>query len=194
MVQKRQFGVNKYLNDYRVVSYQNEKGKTKRRVEYIGDWYVPQIGKKEQRRLNIWLWILSVIAMPCVVAALLLPYAAEGELYVVLPAAASLLPGWYLIRGCLSLPRAGLLMEKIQYEHGYLRIGRAATGVSILVGIGAIGAIVFDILCLTHKADAQIGWFDLLFLGIMLFVIGGMIILMIKARSIPVSVEGNDKK
>ena len=187
----KKFGVERYVTDYRVVEYTNEKGKIKRRAEYIGQWYVPLITEQTQRRMHIVFWIVSIIVFLVNAGALMLPYAADDQLYVVLPVALSLFPGLYLIMALFAQPKIGRRMERMQYEHAYLRIGRSSVAIMVLDGVGTIGAIIYDALCLAHKTEKTLGIYDALFLGAMLLMIGLSVYLFITARKMEFTFEEN---
>ena len=89
----KKFGVERFVEDYKTIEYTNEKGRRKYKTEYIGQWYVPEISEERQRRLHVFLWIASLIAVVSLAGGLLMPYAADSELYVVLPCAVALFPG-----------------------------------------------------------------------------------------------------
>ena len=187
----KRIGVERYVEDYRIVEYTNAKGKIKRKAEYIGQWYVPLISEQEQHKMHIVFWTVSLIIFVSNAAALLLPYAADSELYVVLPCALSLFPALYLIMALFAQPKVGKRMERIQYEHGYLRVGRSSVAIMILCGVAMIGAIVYDSLCLVHKVEKTLGISDALFLVLVLFIIGLSVFLFIHTRKMEISLEEN---
>ncbi|MBQ1820671.1 MAG: hypothetical protein II117_03605 [Clostridia bacterium] len=189
----KKFGVERFVEDYKTIEYTNEKGRRKYKTEYIGQWYVPEISEERQRRLHVFLWIASLIAVVSLAGGLLMPYAADSELYVVLPCAVALFPGLYMAMGLLTLPKIGKKMERMVYEHGYLRIGRSALAMLVLVGIGVIGTAVYGILCLTHRIDKNLGAGDAAFLGLMIICTVLSVLLFIRTRNVTISIENNEK-
>ncbi len=185
----KKFGVDRYVADYRVVEYTNEKGKVRRKTEYIGAWYVPLISEQKQRRLHVFMWIGAFAVFASILGGLLQHYAAESELYVVLPCAIALLPAFYMILALFAQPKVGQKMERMQHEHGYIRIGRSALAVLILVGVGLIGVIVYDILCLNHTVDKTLGLGDALFFGLMLLTVALSVFLIAAVRNMEITIE-----
>ena len=187
----KKFGVERFVQDYRVVEYTNKKGKIRRKAEYIGQWYVAGISETKQRRVHILFAVASLVIFACLFGALVLDYAADGELYVVLPCAVALFPALYMIMSIFSQPKIGAKMERIQYEHAYLRVGRSSMAILILVGVGLIGTVVYDILCINHTIDKQLTVYDVLFLGLTAVVIALSIVLFLTVRGVNISIEEN---
>lgn len=139
----------KYIEDYETELIQDEKGKYRKKVTYIGP-YIPFDEPVGRVRLK---FILSDILTLAVCAATgyasLVRHTTGGWLLTVLPLMVSLLPCLYLVMGAISLPMSGKPMKRDRYMHSIIRCFRSCGALVIL----DVVVILSDILYRVMKSD-----------------------------------------
>ena len=142
----------KYIQDYETELIQDEKGKYRKKVTYIGP-YIPFDEPVSKVRLKF--IITDILALAVCAAtgyASLVRHTTGGWLLTVLPLMVSLLPCLYLIMGAISLPMSGKPMKRDRYMHSMIRCFRSCGGLIIL----DITVILSDILYRVMKSDWMI--------------------------------------
>lgn len=136
----------KYTEDFRLETETDEKGKTRKKAVYIGTWFVIRdYGTSERLRMAGSL-LAAAAVMIIQFSMLLLRHAGSGSLFVVLPLAAALFPGMYLLMGAASLPYRGKPMRRDQYFHSIIRMSRSAVAILAFNTVAALAALIYRII------------------------------------------------
>lgn len=132
----------RYVNDFKTEEYRNARGKLRTRAVYIGPWTVlTEPGGKTLAKL-IGTAILAGAAAASLVYAFLQMHTFGGDLLVMIPLYAALLPLFYLLTGVFSLPYRQNPMRRDQYMHGIRRMQRSSVAVLAFIGVGVIASFV----------------------------------------------------
>lgn len=132
----------KYTEDFRLETETDEKGKTRKKAVYIGTWFVIRDYGKADRLRMIGSLLAAAAVMVIQFALLLQSHAGSGSLLVILPLAAALFPGLYLLMGASSLPYRGKPMRRDQYMHGIIRMSRSSVAVLAFNTVAALATLV----------------------------------------------------
>ena len=139
----------KYIEDYETELIQDEKGKYRKKVTYVGP-YIPFDEPAGRVRLKFILTdILALAVCAATGYASLVRHTTGGWLLTVLPLMVSLLPCLYLIMGAISLPMSCKPMKRDRYMHSIIRCFRSCGALVIL----DIAIILSDILYRAMKSD-----------------------------------------
>ena len=164
----------KYTEDFRLETETDEKGKTRKKAVYIGTWFVIRdYGTADRLRMAGSL-LAAAAVMIIQFSMLILRHAGSGSLLVVLPLAAALFPGMYLLMGAASLPYRGKPMRRDQYFHGMIRMSRSAVAILAFNTVAALAALIYRIVkndWLFLKGD----WTFLILFGISVVLCAGVI-------------------
>lgn len=164
----------KYTEDFRLETETDEKGKTRKKAVYIGTWFVIRdYGTADRLRMAGSL-LAAAAVMIIQFSMLLLRHAGSGSLFVVLPLAAALFPGMYLLMGAGSLPYRGKPMRRDQYFHGIIRMSRSAVAILAFNTVAALAALIYR----TVKNDwlfLKGDWLFLILFGISAVLCAGVI-------------------
>lgn len=133
----------KYTEDFRLKTETDEKGRTRKKAVYIGTWFVIRdYGTSDRLRMTGSL-LAAVAVMVIQFSLMLQSHAGSGSLFVILPLAAALFPGLYLLMGASSLPYRGKPMRRDQYMHGIIRMSRSAVAVIAFNTVAAFATLVY---------------------------------------------------
>lgn len=119
----------KYADDFRIESETDSKGRTKEKAVYIGNWYVFRDFCSSDRWKMIITLVAGVAVMIFQFLQVLQTHVGSGSLFVLLPMAAALFPGLYLLMGAAGLPYKGNPMRRDQYMHSVIRVSRSAVAI-----------------------------------------------------------------
>lgn len=135
----------KYVDDYKTELVTDERGKTRRKVVYIGIWYaIKNAGRKE--RIKLFTVLGLCLVAPCCLVGMLLNWNVADVWYtVVIPKAAALFPMLYLLMGASELPYKLKPMHRSKYYHSFIRISRSSVAVIAFVAISQIVELVYRI-------------------------------------------------
>ena len=125
----------KYAKQYRVEEIRDEKGRTRTKLVYLGEWAQPE-GKILPR-----LVASGGLAVVSCAALLLLQGLSHGSYhcwYVRVPQLLALFPGLYLLLGLMDLPWKGKPQPWDRYQRGILRCCRSGTAVGVLALLSLI--------------------------------------------------------
>ena len=130
----------KYLDDYRVEEYVDEKGRTKKRAIYVGGDYklYPAI-KTGNKRLILALSILLWIPFVC---ALFLESRATQLFYTALPFIFTSVPIYLLAGASISLVWHDELMTREKADKIAVRLPMCSITVAILSAVALIGLVI----------------------------------------------------
>jgi len=133
----------KYVSDYRVEKILTPSGKVETKLFYQGTYYRYELPRQEILRLRRHILLVALLAtlliFPLFTSAAMLSHI----MYVVLPAAFSLIPVYPLLAGARRL---GFADEKFTREHRdktQKRIARGSLWLTVFLGITAVGCVVY---------------------------------------------------
>lgn len=131
-------GKRKYVSDYAIEDYQNEKGKLRSRRVYQGKYYRFRSTPEEVKKLRY-----TIIIVCSLIAALLLPVLLADSLlsrtvYIVLPAVLSLIPAYFLVAAAIRLDPK---LERFTREHRDKTENRIRGSIPILAAFLAVACI-----------------------------------------------------
>jgi len=167
----------KYIDDYRVEAYIDEKGKAKNKVVYIGGDYTlsPEISRKNK----ILILLLSLFAWVPFVVAFVPITGASHIFYVMLPFVFTIIPLYLMTMAAISLFREGDVMTREISD----KIVRNLPHCSIIVAL--LTAVAFLGLAITAVIDASDMLFgDILFGALSLVIAGASSVIFMKCRLI----------
>ena len=135
----------RYVDNYRMTRRTREDGTVTEEAEYVGNYLLaehPEQVYRSVRRLAAASSVLSLLA-----AVLLLAVKGfavyGGGLYALVPAAAALFPGIYLLLGAMKLPPDDRKLQEDVYRFGHARIRKSAHGVLFLYSATLFLSLVF---------------------------------------------------
>ncbi len=132
----------KFTEDFRLEIETDGKGRTRKKAVYIGTWYVIRdYGTVDRLRMAGCL-LAAAAVMIIQFSMLLLLHAGSGSLFVILPRAAALFPGLYLLMGAVSLPFKGKPMRRDQYFHSIIRMSRSAVAIPVFNLVAAFAVLI----------------------------------------------------
>ena len=181
----------KYADDYADDLYEDENGKTRRRVTYIGP-YIPIRNEVRSLRMIIaGILVLTVLTIAAVVSAMLINHTSAWWFFTSVPMTGAAFPCLYLVMGTLHLPYSGKPIQRDAYMHGIVRMFRSCGAIIVLTAITLLSEFVFRII----KKDWMFLSGDKLFLallaGIILACLGIIFLLrMIDADEVDLIVSG----
>lgn len=149
----------KYKEDYRLETRITDRGREKRVAVYQGEWFTPAGDEdwRQARRFSLGGLIAFVL---CYAAYMRLSTPSAWCMYVLPVAAAGLIPALYWGMGLFTLLRCPSPMIRTQREKGVGRVMRSALGCMVLLGMAALGDVVF--LAVGGQALAELPGFALL--------------------------------
>ena len=137
------FDRQKYTDDFRLETETDEKGKIRKKAVYIGTWFLIRDYGSTDRLRMAGSMVLAAVVMIVQFALLLQFHAGSGSLFVILPLAAALFPGLYLVMGAFQLPFRGTPMRRDQYMHGIIRMSRSAVAILSFNTVAVIATFVY---------------------------------------------------
>ena len=137
----------KYLNDYSVEQYVDERGKTKNRVTYVAGYYTLSPAIDAKNRLLI--MVASLLLWLPFIAAFIPLTKASHIYYVTLPYVVSIIPLYLMTVSAVSLFREGEIFTREKSD----KIVRNLPSCSIIVAI--LEAVAFVGLVVTAIIDAE---------------------------------------
>ncbi|MGN0746363.1 MAG: hypothetical protein ACI4ML_06805 [Aristaeellaceae bacterium] len=149
----------KYKEDYRLETRLTDRGREKRVAVYQGEWYVPgnQQDWTQARRFGLGGWVALAV---CYAAYMRLSTPSAWCMYVLPVAAAGVIPALYWVMGLFALLRCPSPMIRTQREKGIGRVMRSSLGCMVLLGMAALGDVVF--LAVGGQALSELPGFALL--------------------------------
>ena len=136
----------KYVEDYKTELVTDEKGKTRKKTRYIGQWMVIGGDKSKNRAKLIITFALSALTCAGLVLLQFRNHGGSGWLPVSIPKAFALFPMLYLMMGAFSLPFKLDPMHRDRYYHSFIRISRSAVAVMALLGVSFLAWFVYRII------------------------------------------------
>ena len=177
-VEKRGFfDTLRYVNDFQTEEITDGKGKTRKKITYIGTWNVLRdTGRRTLVKL-ISSAGLSVVAVALVFAVLLLQHGFGGDYVVMVPFMVVLFPLFYLLMGASSLPYRQKPMRRDQYMHGMIRMQRSSVAIMVLAAVGTIASLIVR----TVRKDwlfLSEDWLFLVYAVLLIVCCGGILVIL----------------
>ena len=154
----------KYINDYKLIEYIDDKGRTRREAEYIGGDYVfsPPVTKADK----IYLGCFCALSVTAFVCALFPATAAARTTYVMIPFVFAPVPLYLMSSSVMLLIRAEEIMIRSDAE----RISKRLTPSALLAALLPAAALVGLLVAVLRSAETfQAG--DLIFCLLSLVII-----------------------
>lgn len=136
----------KYVSDYRVEKAITPSGKVETRLFYQGIYYRYERSREEILRLRRHILLVTVLSALLIFPLFTISAMLSHIMYVVLPAAFSLIPMYLLLAGARRL---GFADEKFTREHRdktEKRISRGSLWLTIFLGMAVVGCVVYTCL------------------------------------------------
>lgn len=183
----------RYIDDYKTVPYVAANGRSKEKVQYIGEW-VLFLDNEAVLRKKFWIMrVTAIVSFLALFGALLCSGETDLFEFATIPLAMGLFPLTYQIMGICSLPRKFAPMERRPYQHGVPRVNHSAMGLAILGGVGLLARLTVTILGAFHVVQAAaFGWLDVLFLFSTVVLIGMNLLCFLSSRKIAVEERQNE--
>lgn len=159
---------NRYIKDYRLVEYVNERGRIRTDCEYIGPAYRFERDARTVRRAKKLLTVVCVVGWLTFVSALIPDSQGMCTLYVALPFTFAALPLGMLTEIAITAAPAKEPLERRHADKLNNRYPPTAMAVSVLTALGLAGELV----CLLRGTMLKAGdlWFS--FCALLLLVCG----------------------
>lgn len=120
---------NTFARDFEIVEVKDSKGRIRKKARYTGTWIVFRDPGAARKVMPCSL-VLSALLAGLYIGTLLLKHLVSGQVIVMFPLLAGLMPLLYLLMGATSLPFRGKPMRQDQYMHSFIRISRSCTAVA----------------------------------------------------------------
>ena len=134
----------KYVDDYRVEEYVDDKGKVKNKVVYIaGDYTLyPAISKKNKiviLVLSLLIWVPFLVAF--------IPMTRASQLYyVMLPFVFNIIPQYLMTTAAVSLLREGDILTREKSDKIVRNLPHCSIIVALLSGVAFLGLVITAII------------------------------------------------
>ena len=135
----------RYVEDFRMEEYQDDRGKLRRRAVYVGTWTVLKETGGKTLAILIGAAVLAIAAAVLLLTTLLTTHASSGSLLVMIPMYVALLPAFYLLMGAFSLPYRQKPMRRDQFMHGITRMQRSSVAILAFVAVGIVASFIYRI-------------------------------------------------
>ena len=168
-----------YADDYEDELYEDEHGKTRRRVTYIGPYIPVRNDARSLRFILIGVILLTAMTAAGIGAGMLINHTTGWWFFTTVPVSIAAFPCLYLIMGTLHLPYSGKPLQRDAYMHGMVRMLRSCGAIIVLSAVTLAAEFLFRIIhsdWLFLRGDIA---FMLILFGIMAACIG--IIFLIRA-------------
>ena len=167
----------KYMNDYRIEQYVDDKGRTKSMAVYVGGDFIlaPAISVRDKRLVPA----MSVVAWIALLGALFPLTGAEHMFYIMLPFIFSTLP-LFLLTGpafLLAFEKEPMTRERADKIAG--RLPRCSILTALLSGAACLGLVITAVL---DRSSMLFG--DILFGVLSLVVAAAALLIFIKCREL----------
>lgn len=142
----------KYVSDYRIEDSLTPTGRVESRRVYQGVYYRFLESPECIRKLRLHIIIVSVAAIALIFPLLLTNSDLGRTFYVVFPVTASFVPLYLLLAGARRLGFSDVSFTREHRDKTDKRISRASVWLSIFLGIGSAGSVVY---CFCHACGGE---------------------------------------
>ncbi|MBR6381714.1 MAG: hypothetical protein IKS07_08600 [Lachnospiraceae bacterium] len=125
----------RYIDDYETELVEDEKGRYRKKVTYVGPLIRITGDIPSARRIFLLTDLLSVLVMGALLTAAFVRHTTGGWLLTVLPLMISLFTGAWLVMGAFALPLSGKPMRRDRYMHSMIRCFRSCGAVLVLMAV-----------------------------------------------------------
>ena len=143
----------RYTDDYRTVSYVDEKGKKRHDFIYTGKWFCVLNDAEEYRRIVWTVRAASFFSLAAAIAAMMILPGPANDKWFLVALAVSLFPLSYMVMGAVMLPGDLQPMESARYHRGVLRVRQSASFSLAVFAAAAAGLLVYWILAVAGRYD-----------------------------------------
>lgn len=133
----------KYVSDYRLEESLTPSGRMETKRVYRGEYYRYQESPECIRKLRLRILLVCVAVIVLMLPMLLTNSDLGRTIYVVLPVAASFVPLYLLLAGARRLGFPDVRFTREHRDKTERRIARSNLLLSIFLGIGSVGSVVF---------------------------------------------------
>lgn len=172
----------RFVDDYAVEKYTDEKGRTKEKVVYIGPLLPIRGEAASVHRRAIIAAVISVLQAAALCYCEFLSHTSAWWIPVAIPLAAALFPELYLVMGLFSLPYRCMELKRDSYTRGIIRVFKSAAGAGILTAVSYIADWAYRFI----NSDFLFLKGDIKYSVCCLFVIGSLIAVILLLRGIEV--------
>jgi len=135
----------KYVSDYRLEETLTPAGRMETKRVYRGEYYRYQESPACIRKLRLRILLVSAAVIALMLPMLLTNSDLGRTIYVVLPVAASFVPLYLLLAGARRLGFPDVRFTREHRDKTDRRIARSSLLLSIFLGVGSVGSIVYCI-------------------------------------------------
>jgi len=133
----------KYVDDYEIVTEEDEKGREKRRAVYRGNYYEVEIAKISWSKFKWFNIILLVMILSFHIAGGFINNQGMYQFFIALPYVAAFLPLYFIATGILRIPTKKKQLRRDQVELSFERVKKASTYLLLLFGMSILGEVIF---------------------------------------------------
>jgi len=136
----------KYINDYENYEELCNDGKLRKRVKYVGPYYVTESSGQELTRLKINVIICVIVQFLAIVLMLMdvdFAYYVHEWLYVAIPLTACAIPLVYALLGAIRLPSSSAKLQRDYHKRSFVRIRSSEIGVLVITGTALLLYVAF---------------------------------------------------
>lgn len=157
--------LNKYANDYEMVTTTDENGREKQTAVYRGDYFDISLDKEGVFNFKKKSLLLIVAIIILHIGSGFVNNQGLFQFYIIFPYVFTFFPLMYLISGIIKLPKEKRKYRRDEIGLSFDRVKNSSNALLILLGLGVIGEVFF--LLFFSPEDIKL---DYLYLSIQVFV------------------------
>lgn len=142
----------KYIKDYDLVETEDEKGRSKKKVVYQGDYFRVNLEEPQLKQFKLTLSLVYVAVLALHVCAGLVNNPGLYKAYMAIPYTAAFLPLFFLAEGILRIPNKRRNYRNEEVGLSFHRVVSMSRIYLILIGIGILGALIYLIFASAGQA------------------------------------------
>ncbi len=171
----------RYADDYEIEVVEEADGREKKIAVYRGKYYEITADEKEIVVFRKYSLILLVVIIGLHIANGFVANWGMYQFYIALPYAISFMPIYYLASGALRVPKDKRKYRRDEIGLSFNRLKKASVALLIILGIGAVGEVVFLIWFARQRLDLEI-----IYLTMVLFELMAAYVLIRLRQRIPI--------
>lgn len=180
----------KFANDYEVVDIEDENGRGKKTLVYLGKYYEIEFdttGLIHFKRITFLLWAIMAILH---ISSGFLSNRGMYQLYVSLPYAIAFFPLVYLAEGIIRLPKEKRKYRRDEIYYSFERVKTSSYFLIAFLGIMLVGEVVF-LMFYSDKAQRPM---DYLYLALEMVAAGAAFLLVYRQREIHIRICAEEEQ